>query len=341
MDIDRRTFAAGVAFLGMGGAYAQSSTTVINVVKAIKALRTSDAFYAIAPGSTRYNWYFTNLGLTPIVRLLSPTELDFYVRVYLDNYLARLKPNFTIDDFDGLTPVASDSDDSYAATTLTLAVRYARAASNTAWWSANVAKLKGMAYYNLVVMVKANGLTSVFQPPRNAQNNTGYLMDNCEAYRGLRDFAQYLRETGDVTDANYYDSFAAQIGNAINSQLFVSSSSGFKPGDTYTGVETGFYPGTTCQVFPQVFGVVECAARFNAAYAYLNLYSPQWPSGLYDAFPWAALGTCAAKRGDTTRAQQQQAMTERKFVSQRTYVTINELGFYQQTKSLLSGQPAV
>ena len=54
--------------------------------------------------------------------------------------------------------------------------------------------LKDMAYRNIALAVKPNGLTSVFQASRNQTNDAGYLMDNSEVYRGLRDFAAVLRE---------------------------------------------------------------------------------------------------------------------------------------------------
>ena len=53
-----------------------------------------------------------------------------------------------------------------------------------------------MAYRNIALAVKPNGLTSVFQASRNQTNKAGYLMDNSEVYRGLRDFAAVLRERG-------------------------------------------------------------------------------------------------------------------------------------------------
>lgn len=61
------------------------------------------------------------------------------------------------------TEVLSDSDEAYAATFLSLAVRYVRASGNWAWWEANKARIKEVAYRNLAVPTKRNGLISVFQ----------------------------------------------------------------------------------------------------------------------------------------------------------------------------------
>jgi len=76
---------------------------------------------------------------------------------------------------------------------------------------------------------------------------------------------------------------------------------------------------------------------FTSAYNFLNTYSPNWPNEVYDPFPWAILGYVAAKRGDLTRARTQMAATQKKYATDPGLVTINELGFYQRTQSLLNG----
>ncbi|MBA2676662.1 MAG: hypothetical protein H0U68_23680 [Ramlibacter sp.] len=299
--------------------------------------------FVIAPNG-KFNWYFAQLGLLPIVQYLSATNLETYIRPYLDLYLRSVNADYSIDDvefpmgsydYNNYRRVLSDSDDSYAATLLSLVARYLHASNNWAWWEANKAKLKTIAYRNIAMAVKPNGLTSVFQPGRNSANSIGYLMDNCEAYRGLRDFAGLLRERGDG-DSAYYDNFATGIGNAL-ARLFQSTSAGFTPGDAYTSTLNIFYPGTTCQVFVQGFGVSECAPLFDSAWKYLNNYSPSWEDGRYDAYAWGVLGYVAAKRGMYTQAKAQMATIERQFAANRAMVTINELGFYQRTRSVLAG----
>jgi hypothetical protein len=317
------------------------------VVSYIKSLRINSGpymgGYMIAPHG-KFNWYFAQLGLLPVVQYMSRTDLETYIRPYLDLYLRSVNADWSIDDVDfpmgaydlnNVHRVLSDSDDSYAATLLSLVARYLHASNNWAWWDANKAALKTIAYRNIALAVKPNGLTSVFQPGRNTLNSIGYLMDNCEVYRGLRDFAGVMRERGDA-DANYYDNFATGIGNAM-ARLFKSTAGGFTPGDAFLTTETIFYPGTTCQVFLQGFGVSECAPLYDQAWNYLNRHSPSWEDGRYDPFPWAVLGFVAAKRGLYTQAKAQMAMMENKFATNRPLVTINELGFYLRMQSLLAG----
>ena len=326
-----------------------SSSAGIDVVAEIKALRIPTGPYAggyeIAPNG-RFNWYFTQLGLLPIVQYLGPADLELYIRSYLDLYLRSLTVSCTIDDVDfpfgrvntsACKLVASDSDDSYAATFLSLAVRYVRASGNWTWWEANKARLKEVAYRNLALTAKRTGLTAVFQAPRSLGNSTGYLMDNCEAYRGLRDFASMLRERGELNEANYYDLLAANTAGGMVHQLFNVQRGAFIPADTSTGPETSFYPGATCQIFPQAFGVKELTPLFDRGWGFLNTNSPSWEDGRYDPYSWAVLGFVAALRGQTTQAKAQLAAIEKKFATNRSLVTINELGFYQRTRSVLAG----
>ncbi|CAN5896839.1 hypothetical protein BH11PSE12_BH11PSE12_33230 [soil metagenome] len=191
--MQRRTFLfipAAMAFAGTSFSSSNSRWTGtspgIDVFGEITKLRiTSGLFtgaYVMAPHAS-LNWYFANLGLLPIVQYLNSNELDMYIRGYLDQYLRRLEANFSIRDvaFSSGDPagnyqlVLSDSDDAYAATFLSLVARYLKASENWAWWDANKQKLKDLAYLNLAVAAKPNGLTSVFQAPRNQTSNVGYL----------------------------------------------------------------------------------------------------------------------------------------------------------------------
>ena len=347
----RRNFvlysAAAVAFNGVSIYRARSANPAqasvsLDAVGEIKKLQIqSGAFaggYQVAPAG-QVNWYFINIGLIGIVPDLSQSDLIPYIRTYLDLYLNRLETNATIKDvtFTGGDPLASftlaasDSDDAYAATFLSLAAMYTRASEDWKWWHANLSKLKSVARNNLALLIKQNGLTRA----RQSGNNFGYLMDNCESYRGLRDFAEILRNAGDH-DADYYDSSANRIIGGIRTHLYDAANRGFIWNDSLTSAESSFYPGTTCQVFPQAFGLVELSGYFANAWNYLNTKTPNWQDGHYDYFPWAILGFVAAQRGAFAQAQAQLQTVESLFISNRRFVPINELGFYQRTKSILT-----
>ncbi|ABM38969.1 hypothetical protein [Polaromonas naphthalenivorans] len=326
-----------------------ATTGPINAVAAIQALRIPSGPYTggyeIAPNGLM-NWYFANLGLISVVQYLDAAALDSHIRVYLDLYLSKLESNLSIQDVhfpfgranpSRFTLALADSDDSYVATLLSLAVRYLRASQNWAWWDKNKVMLKNMTNKNIIASIKPSGLTSVFQSPRSQTNNAGYLMDNAEVYRGLRDFAAMLRERGDTADATYYDQFAVKMAAGM-AGLFSASTSAFRMADLSTRTETSFYPGTTCQVFPQAFGVAELSGYYDRAWTFFNGNTPGWETGKLDPYPWAVLGLAAAKRGQTALANAQLASMDKTFSVNRALVTINELGFYQRTRSLLTGR---
>jgi hypothetical protein len=362
--MQRRNFllsATALSITSMGTTLAQAQVGCvpdtgvagIDVVKEIRALRIPTGPYAggyeMAPNG-RLNWYFTNLGLLPIVQFLNVSDLDTLVKGYLDFYLRCLTPADTIDDINfplgrvdpsSFTKIASDSDDAYAATFVSLVVRYVRASQNWAWWEINKARIKSVAYRNLALTAKATGVTSVFQAPRSQTNSSGYLMDNCEGYRGLVDLASLLRDRGESVDANYFNLLASNAASGMRSQTFNVAAGAFTPSDAHPVPISNFYPGTTCQIYAQAFGVSELASQFDAGWAYLNKTTPGWEDGHCDPYPWAILGTVAAMRGQVALAKAQQVSIEKKFSVSRALVTINELGFYQRTKSILAGNPAV
>ena len=327
----------------------QPSAPPIDALAEIKALRITTGpltnGYLIAPNG-RLNWYFTNLGLLTIVQYLTPAELDTYIRTYLDLYMSRVESNYSIQDVNfndsslqNITLVPSDSDNSYAATLLTLVTRYLKATSNWAWWDLHKAKLKNIIYANIATVQKPNGLCRVFQLPRvSPVSDFGYLMNNIEDYRGLRDYASILMQRGETADANYYNNIATTITQSAIIYLWDSARSGFRVSDQDLRADTtSFYPGATCQIFPQAFNVPELAPYFNQAYQFLNSHKPLWTSNAYDPYPWTILGYVAAKRGDTARATLQLQATDKLFATSPQYLTINELGFYQRTRSILNG----
>src|SRR3989344_200968 len=124
--------------------------------------------------------------------------------------------------------------------------------------------------------------------------------------------------------------FGLDIGLSVPAQAFLSS-------DAAPALTADFYPGTTCQVYPQAFGLRELAGQFTAGWNYFNTHTPGWETGSHDPFPWAILGYVAALRGQTGLASAQLATIDKLFAANRRLVTINELGFYQRTKSVLAG----
>jgi hypothetical protein len=338
--MQRRHLLAALGATASLDPFSATAATGFKALPAVRALRLADGLYADgflnAPGGY-LNWYFANLGLWPFVGRMPAT-----VRRYLACYLAHCDPvDWRIRDalfsFDTGVPVftgtqASDSDDSYAATFLSLVVRYVRVSGDGAWWQQHLPQLKQLAWHNLGLSVKpGSGLVRVFQDAQ--RSDIAYLMDNCEVWRGLTDFAQLLRQQADP-DAAAWQALADGVRRGVRG-LFSRGDGMFLPSDDLQHPGTAFYPDGTAQVFPQAFGVLDGGTLTDAAWQALNQGWPGWAQGGYDPYPWMVLGWCAALRDEVALARAQQAMMVARFASDRGLVTINELGFHERIRQRL------
>ena len=289
--------------------------------------------YLVAPAGY-LNWYFANLGLVAFVDRV-PAE----VKAYLALYIAHLRPDFSIEDVSFSNPYdpgagtsatrAQDSDDSYAATFLSLAARYVHVTKDRAWLDANRATLEAIADRNLIASQESNGLVHVFQSL--AKYPFAYTEDNCEAWHGLHDLAQLLTEIGDPA-ASRYQGAADAIAIGISKTMFLPADRAFAViyGTTVAPLGSTFYPDAVTQVFPRAHGLPVTAAEDDGAWAFLSKRAPSWWNGSYDKAPFMILGYAAALRGDATAALAQQAHLRDLVKTDRGSAAIHELGYYQR-----------
>lgn len=198
----------------------------------------------------------------------------------------------------------ADSTDSYAATFLSVVWN--------AWQSGNAdarSLIAGLSYQLdtiggvLTKTQQSDGLTWA-----KPNYQIKYLMDNCEAYRGLRDLASLFQNAfGDSAKATYYTNAANAMQKGILSMWMNGKWSVYRNGlgqDTAPNMGT-WYADATAQVFPVLMGVVSSSdSRAQQAYAAFNAAWPGWPTLSYnsqDSFPWCLVGDGAAAMGDNTR----------------------------------------
>lgn len=260
------------------------------------------------------NWYFANLGLYFFV-----DSAPASVRAYMDAYVRAKDPlRHNIADVapDLATRQPQDSDDAYAGTFLRLAVRYVRASGDTAWWQYNLPQLKAIAYSNILTQIKPNGFVRAFQAP--AENGIGYLMDQCEVYAGLRDFAEHLLETGDP-DGGYYSRFPVSLGIAIHS-LFDATRNCWNWCDVASPDSSAWYPNLTAQIYPHLCDVHSADApgdyyRLYRGFDVLQQGAADFAARPQDLYPWLVVGYyAAAVRKDTSLALQMLAMARRYYL---------------------------
>ena len=295
----------------------------------------------------RLNWYFANLGLLAIC-----DERPDLVEPYLNLYLSKVDGRTgTIQDVADLGTGAlqrSDSDDSYAATFLSLTARHRASPGGERWWVQNRAKLKEIARRVLLDFQKPSGLVPSFA--NSDPGTVAYLMDNCEVYRGLEDLSRALEADRDP-DAKFYAEAADRVARGVVG-LFDEARQSFRNADIM-GAET-FYPQRAAQVFPEVFGVplgdaARTRLRYSAAWKSLNAGRvPGKPRDLWEegevsdgslgGYPWMVLGHAAVQRGEIGVAKTQLAFFARRSVQPNPpspYTAIHELGWAARVASLL------
>jgi hypothetical protein len=232
------------------------------------------------------NWYINHLNW--------PDKWGLYGTTY--NYTVNGGVETSTDD--------ADSTDSYAATFLTLAWN--------AWESGDAnarVYIKSIAY-------QLNAIGGVLTKTQQSDGLTWakpdylikYLMDNCEAYRGLRDLASLEQNAlGDSAKTAYYTAAADAMQKGILTLWMNGTWAVYK--DWYgnnIGPKMGtWYADATAQVFPVLMGVVNSSdSRAQQSYAAFNKAWPTWPTLTFnsqDPFPWCLVVDGAAAMGDQAR----------------------------------------
>lgn len=272
----------------------------------------------VKPDDDRIIPYFANLAA---MALLPDRPLD--VRDYLQWYLAHLnRPDrfglyatiydFAVDDNGFEQPTQGyDSADSYAATFLTLLRAYVETTGDRDFVRANLVDIERVASV-ILQLQDSDGLVWA-----TAARREKYLMDNCEDYRGLDDFAAVMDDLGVSDAAAVVREAARRIADGIETR-FWDPARGNYDWAIYTFRVLGrkvaefprksswrqWYPGTVAQVFPVVTGVLRPSdPRAVSLYASLNARHPGWVNqAKRDPNPWSVLGYAAALMGDDQRA---------------------------------------
>ncbi len=366
--------------------WAQNYQNDINVTAAWLAstsnpqVTLSDGAVLDEANSTRINPYFANLGVTGFVdNSAYYANIKNYMEWYWNHvgWPLHITPSGctvnpssgdlygAIDDFDvgsngAETPVTDspsahhpDSTDAYAGTFLSLAYQYWETGDpNAQAYIKNItigANGDRLDYVGQVVLatLQSNNLTCA-RPDYNIQ----YLMDNAEAYRGLRDLVNLYTAVGATSKVNYYKPYADAMQNAIQTTLWNSSANSYYTytspsgppqavnwADWYTNL-SGIPDGAVIEIWPIALGVVQPSdPRAQQIWTtFNNNWKTQWTTlqpkaPTNDPFPWAIVGYAAALMGDTTDANTFIQNMEKKYVNTTPPFTggswsVNEAGYF-------------
>jgi len=224
----------------------------------------SGAIITSYPGNPRIVPYFAHLALYGVVEAGGYEE---QVKAYLNWYVNHLELpdrfgiygtvyDYTVTADGQEIPEGSyDSSDSYAATFLNLVWRYYLATREKAWLKEHKDELETVAGAILATRDK-DGLTLV-RPDWQVK----YLMDNCEVYEGLQNYALLQEEVwGDKHKAYFYQKLAGKVKEAVFRKMWAGE--GFCPAIYSFGLRLRpnwrkWYPDALAQLFPLICGLLK------------------------------------------------------------------------------------
>jgi hypothetical protein len=271
------------------------------------------------------NWYIDHLNW--------PDKWGLYGTTY----------DYTVSNGVPIATNNADSTDSYAATFLSLVWN--------AWQSGNSSArstILGLSYQLdaiggvIIKTQQSDGLTWA-KPDYQIK----YLMDNCEAYRGLRDLASTFQNAfGDTTKAAYYNAAADSMLKGILGMWMNGTWAVYKDdiGRLAAPNLTTWYADASAQIFPVLMGVVSSSdPRAQQSYAALNAAWPGWPTLSFnsqDPFPWALIAQGAAAMGDKGRVSTYINNVQNKYVkSGFPWPFYNaEAGWFMRTNNYMMGR---
>lgn len=259
------------------------------------------------------DWYFSNLAL------LNGSFTNGELVTYLNLYISRLdRRTQTIQNVnsDLVTLSAPDSHDSYASTFLSLVKKYIDQSNDLNWLINNQTRLKLIADFNLVNQFKSNNLISVFQAPH--PNNIGYLMDNIENYKGLKDLHELLKrvEYNNTKYLNASNRVLTGIQGLRDPNLGV-----YKPCDVCF-VTQKFYPDVTSNMLLQVYNIPN--VNYNEINSWIESKFSTLPFTKYDTFPWLMVAQYYKTRNDQDRLSFYLTMVDTNFTPYGSFYPVHD-----------------
>jgi hypothetical protein len=208
----------------------------------------------------------------------------------------------------------ADSTDSYAATFCSLVYQYYLVGGiNVKSFIASLIFQLDSIGQVIVRTQQSDGLT--FAKP---DYPIKYLMDNCEAYRGLRDLASLTGSLKATMLQIFYNAQADKMLQGILNMWHSSPGVWMTDKDALSLDMTKWYPDAVAQLYPMLYGVVfPSETKAKIAYGKFIGAWPTWETLSFnnqDEFPWCQVAYAAALMGDTDRANKYIKVIESKYV---------------------------
>ncbi len=268
-------------------------------------------YIAMTEGDSGIKPYYGNLA-----EMAQMGQMEYFngVKKYLTWYLSNLNSKDSyglsgtiydqrLDDGVAQSVYTYDSADSYAATLLSLASSYCLSSGDVDFIKEHYHDLSTVSDV-ITTLQDSDGL--IWAKPNS---NFKYLMDNCEDYRGLKDWAHLLDVLGFKDQSAVCDEKAELIRKGILKYFWDEDTESFawavdQNGKKSLALPGQAYPGILCQIYPITFGVITPTdVKAVLAYKKLNAGLPHWADlEVGDPFPWAILGYAAVTMDDLSQA---------------------------------------
>ncbi|MBO1737320.1 hypothetical protein [Leifsonia sp. TF02-11] len=264
--------------------------------------------------------YFANVAAIGLIDANTATSRAAALK-WMKWYLAHLNaastnvPAYSVFDYDynattgALTPTGDfDSVDSYASTTLNLALKAYQSgdASLRSYVSSNILTYEAIA--NLLTYSGTIGVRIASGPDAGLtlakpSYPVAYTMDNAEVYSGLVDFAALEHTLGRTSQSTYYQSWATTTKNAIVSKLWNSTNNSWDWAYGTPSNTTTFYADGVAQLWPTLYGVVTpTSAKATAGWTQFTTSFPTWYNSVPDNYSWTSVARVAQLMGDSAHA---------------------------------------
>ena len=311
------------AFPAVGAPYYQNNLTAGSAWLATRSTLPDGAIFYTANRIVPYYGNLAALGWTK--------DRTQYARVqtWIQWYLKHLNwPDKwglygTIYDYNvsGITETSTgtaDSTDSYAATFLSLAWAYWQTGdANARQFILSLGAYQFDVIGNVITQTQQHDGLTWARPDYQIK----FLMDNCEAYEGLRDLASLFQSAfGNASAAAWYNAQAAAMLQGIQNELWSAGNQLYLP---YAGASSvnlaNWYPDAVAQLFPVLNGVIApTSARAKSVYSVFNKAWPEWPTLSFnsqDPFPWVLVSGAAILMGDANRVNVYLTAIQNKYLS--------------------------
>lgn len=316
------TFARGLNYkylINSEVAYIDSCVTTSGAIiqgRNVRPIFRGTPHYKICP-------YFSNFAADGLLEDPTPSNLAV-VKNWMTWVFDHLNSNgsiydYYVDSLSGGTDLPSteaypgenipdfDSQDSYAATFLTLARKYVQVVpSDISWLKRYSKQLSSIGNALYATIYYSTHHFDHLSPDNNdglsvakLHYQAKYTMDNSEVNEGLRDMVWLERKIIAGGNPSFYRKLL-KSNTAGFANLWDPAVSAYYvyEGDVAPNWNT-FYPGAECQLWPILCGVISpTSSRAIALYGTFNLHYPNWQNGDPSEAP---LSYVAALMNDTTR----------------------------------------